>query len=90
MSSLHRSSDGENGGLSLAVMLCAWAGRRILLSVCDGVFGIFSSLSAILMALKATFCCACILVGSSKALLKALGVCLLARSIPWLRCPIEA
>ena len=33
MSSLHRSSDGENGGLSLAVMHCAWAGRRLLRSV---------------------------------------------------------
>ena len=33
MSSLHRSSEGENGGLSLAVMLCACAGRRLRLSV---------------------------------------------------------
>ena len=33
MSSLHRSSDGENGGLSLAVMVCACAGRRLLLGV---------------------------------------------------------
>ena len=84
MSSLQRSSDGVNGGLSLAVMLCAFV------SVYDGVSLIVSSLSAISRALRATFCCACGLVCSSKALLMALGEILLARSIPWLRRPIEA